>query len=87
MDDETGEALVQREPEVIIEVLAEGLSPDNQKLLEDDWARLASLPAVKAGRIHFLSDDYLLIPGIRVTQTAARLASVIHPDLFENRHD
>lgn len=81
------EALVRREPEVIIEVLAEGLSPDNQKLLEEDWKRLASLPAVKEGRIHFLSDDYLLIPGIRVPQTARRLASVIHPDLFEERHD
>ena len=81
------EALVQRKPEVIIEVLAEGMSPDNQKLLAEDWGRLASLPAVRRGQIHFLSDDYLLIPGIRVTQTALRLASVIHPELFENRHD
>jgi iron complex transport system substrate-binding protein len=81
------EALVQRRPEIIIEVLAEGLSPDNQKLLEEDWRRLTSLPAVRAGQIHFLSDDYLLIPGIRVTKTALRLASVIHPELFEDRHD
>ncbi len=81
------EALVRRRPDVIIEVLAEGISPDNQVLLKSDWERLATLPAVQAGRIHFLSDDYLLIPGVRIAQTANRLAAAIHPELFEERHD
>ncbi len=81
------EALVRRRPDVIIEVLAEGISPDNQVLLKADWERLATLPAVQAGRIHFLTDDYLLIPGVRIAQTAKRLAAAIHPELFEERHD
>ncbi len=81
------EALVRRHPEVIIEVLAEGISPDNRKLLRADWERMASLPAVKAGHIYFLDEDYLLIPGVRVAQTALRLAQAIHPELFEEKHD
>jgi iron complex transport system substrate-binding protein len=81
------EALVRRRPDVIIEVLAEGISPDNQVLLKSDWERLDTLPAVKAGRIHFLTDDYLLIPGVRVAQTANRLAAAIHPELFEEYRD
>jgi iron complex transport system substrate-binding protein len=81
------EALVRRRPDVIIEVLAEGISPDNQVLLKSDWERLDSLPAVRAGRIHFLTENYLLIPGVRVTQTANRLAAAIHPELFEEEHD
>jgi iron complex transport system substrate-binding protein len=81
------EALVQRQPDLIIEILAEGISPDNRRLLRKDWERLASLPAVRAGRIYFLSDDYLLIPGVRVAQTARRLVRIIHPNLLESRHD
>ncbi len=81
------EALVRRRPDVIIEVLAEGISPDNQLLLKSDWDRLSTLPAVKAGRIFFLTDDYMLIPGVRISQTAHRLAAAIHPELFEDTHD
>ena len=81
------EALVRRRPQVIIEVLAEGISPDNRKLLRADWERMASLPAVKSGRIHFLDEDYLLIPGVRVAQTAQRMARAIHPEIFEGKHD
>lgn len=81
------EALVRRRPHVIIEVLAEGISPDNRALLRADWERMASLPAVKAGRIHFLDEDYMLIPGVRVAQTARRLAQAIHPEIFEGKHD
>jgi len=81
------ESLVRRRPDVIIEVLAEGISPDNQLLLRSDWDRLSTLPAVKAGRIFFLTDDYLLIPGVRIARTAHRLAEAIHPELFEDTHD
>ncbi len=81
------EALVRRRPQVIIEVLAEGISPDNRKLLRADWERLASLPAVRAGRIHYLDEDYMLIPSVRVAKTAQRLALAIHPELFEGKYD
>ena len=77
------EALVMRQPEIIIEVFPEGFPANNRSLLRKDWDRLATLPAVKNGNIHFLSDDYLLIPGIRIPKTAEKLARIIHPEVFE----
>lgn len=76
------EVLVTRNPEVIIEILAEGLSHKNKTLLRRDWERLSRLPAVQEDRIHFLTQDYLLIPGLRVSQTAGAFARIIHPEAF-----
>lgn len=76
------ETLLMRQPEVIIEVFAEGISNKNRALLRKDWMRLASLRAVSEGNIHFLTDDFLLIPGVRIVQTAAKLAKAIHPEAF-----
>jgi iron complex transport system substrate-binding protein len=73
------EALVQREPEVIVELHGEG--GDHARLLRqvrDMWAGLPSLPAVRTGRIHVVESTYALIPGPRVVKLAERLARVIH---------
>lgn len=77
------EVLVTRTPEVIIEILADGLSHKNKALLRRDWERLSRLPAVRKDRIHFLTQDYLLIPGNRVAQTAEAFARIIHPEAFD----
>ena len=77
------EVLLTRNPEVIIEILAEGLSHKNKTLLRRDWERLSRLPAVQEDRIHFLTQDYLLIPGLRVAQTAEAFARIIHPEAFD----
>jgi iron complex transport system substrate-binding protein len=77
------EVLLTRNPEVIIEILAEGLSHKNKTLLRRDWERLSRLPAVKEDRIHFLTQDYLLIPGLRVVKTAEAFARIIHPEAFD----
>jgi iron complex transport system substrate-binding protein len=78
------EALVTRTPEVIIEILAEGLSYKNKALLRRDWERLSALPAGQEDRIHFLTQDYLLIPGLRAAQTAEAFARIIHPEAFDD---
>ncbi|MBN1270816.1 MAG: cobalamin-binding protein [Candidatus Aminicenantes bacterium] len=78
------ESLLVRSPEVIIEILAQGLTPRNKQLLLKDWKRLPTLPAVREGKIHFLSETYLLIPGPRITQTIKRLAGIIHPEVFND---
>jgi ABC-type Fe3+-hydroxamate transport system substrate-binding protein len=49
--------------------------------------RIASLRAVREGSIHFLTDDYLLIPGVRVAQTVKKLARIIHPEVFHEQID
>jgi iron complex transport system substrate-binding protein len=74
------ERLVERRPEVIVELHpGEGLSAAAQATLRADWQKLASLPAVRSGRIHVLTEDYLMIPGPRVAQAAARIAEAVHP--------
>ncbi len=73
------EALVQRKPEVIVELHGEG--GDHARLLRqvrDIWAGLPSLPAVRTGRIYVVESTYALIPGPRVVKLAERLARVIH---------
>ena len=79
------ETLLARAPEVIIEVRATGLltpaeaSGDERKV----WAALASIPAVRNGRIHFLNGDYLLVPGPRVAQATETFARTLHPGAFK----
>lgn len=71
------EALLMRRPEVILEVNVD-LAEDQIPRLREDWQALVSIPAVAAGRIRFLRDAYLLVPGPRIGRTAARLAEAIH---------
>jgi iron complex transport system substrate-binding protein len=80
------EDLVTRAPEVIIELRpasTEGEAPsgDVRDQLLADWKLLPTLPAVQSGRIHILTEPYLLIPGPRAVLTVRRLAEAIHPDL------
>ncbi len=74
------ERLVERRPEVIVELHpGEALSEAARDTLRADWQKLASLPVVKNQRIHLLTEDYLMIPGPRVAQAAARIAEAVHP--------
>jgi len=74
------EALVRQAPDIIIETFAgQKLSTENINLLRQDWHGLAIIPAVKNGNIHILTDDFLLVPGPRIAQTARRFAAIFHP--------
>jgi iron complex transport system substrate-binding protein len=77
------ESLVKRRPEVIIEAIPGGVPVEKLHLLEKDWLQLPMLPAVKSGNIHYLTDDFLLIPGVRITQTVRRFSEIFHPDVFD----
>jgi iron complex transport system substrate-binding protein len=76
------EALVMRGTEVILELSPEELTEEQRAALRADWNKLPSLPAVKTDRIYYLTGDYLLLPGPRVTQTAEAFARVLHPEAF-----
>lgn len=65
------ETLLTREPELVL-VLAPGADEEAEAQLRADYARLA-LPA----RVEVLTEDYLLIPGPRITRTAARMQQAI----------
>ena len=81
------EALLMRQPEIIIEIFPEGFSVENKKMLKKDWERLDILTAVRSGNIHYLTDDYLLIPGMRIPLTAKKLAEIFHPGVFTTSED
>ena len=78
------ETLIARAPDVIIEVRAEGLIEPSKVAAERNvWSALASLPAVRTGRIHLLTGSELVVPGPRVAQGTEMLARALHPDAFK----
>ena len=81
------ESLVKRQPEVILEAIPGGIPEDKLKLLKKDWSQLPMLPAVKSGNIHFLVEDFLLIPGVRISRTVRRFAEIFHPEAFRGFSD
>jgi iron complex transport system substrate-binding protein len=76
----TSEVLLARAPEVIIEVhgMGETWTPERLARERDVWKSLASLPAVRSGRIHVMQDDRLVVPGPRIGEGARILAEVLH---------
>lgn len=80
----TTELLLTRAPDVILELHEEPVYSDAQaRQAVTDWSRLASMPAVKADRIHIVSGDGLVVPGPRVAQAVERFARVLHPEAFK----
>jgi iron complex transport system substrate-binding protein len=73
------EAAVARAPEVIVLARHDaGAGP----LARDRWERLATIPAVRSGRIHEVDGSVLHRYGPRVVDGLERLARVIHPEAF-----
>ena len=77
------ETLLARAPEAIVEVRARNpLSAAGIAAERRTWAALASVPAVRTGRIYFLAGDYLMAPGPRVALAAEAIARALHPAAF-----
>lgn len=80
----SSETMLVRAPEVIIE-----LRPDPSPAAaivqkeRDAWELLASIPAVRSGRVHLLYDSALMAPGPRLARTAETFARVLHPEAFK----
>lgn len=79
----TTELLLTRAPDVILEV-REGPAYADVQVRQSiaEWGRLASIPAVKRGRVHVVSGDGLVVPGPRVALAVTRLARALHPEAF-----
>jgi iron complex transport system substrate-binding protein len=77
------ETLLVRAPEVIMDVRASGLaeSPDAQAD-RSAWKALASVPAVRNGRIYFLVGEQLVVPGPRLVEGVEMMARALHPEAF-----
>ncbi len=73
------EEVIHLAPAVIVEV---AVPPSNLQAHEvvEAWSHLTAIPAVRGGRVHVLTEDYMLIPGPRSIQTARLLQPLLHPD-------
>jgi iron complex transport system substrate-binding protein len=75
------ESIVVKAPEVIIEFHAgQALTPEEEAIYRADWDALASVPAVRDGRVHLFTESYGLRPGPRVALIAEQFADWIHPE-------
>jgi iron complex transport system substrate-binding protein len=78
------ETLLARAPEAIVELHAAGMMASTDLERERTlWGTLASIPAVRSGRLHFLEGSYLVVPGPRMGLAAESLARALHPEAFE----
>lgn len=77
------ESLLVRAPEIIMEIHPGGLTDQAIKTLSADWQAFPDIPAVKNGRIHYLTNDYMLIPGPRVKMIAEDFATAIHREAVD----
>jgi ABC-type Fe3+-hydroxamate transport system substrate-binding protein len=79
------EQVLAARPDVILETRAsDGAFPAGQRGAElDAWKTLASVPAVRNGRIVFLFDDRIVIAGPRVAEGTLLMAKALHPDAFK----
>jgi len=77
----SNETMIVRAPEVIIE-LHSGEQPPAGALRKEraSWNLLASVPAVRTGRVHLLYGGYLLAAGPRIGRAAETLARILHAD-------
>jgi cobalamin transport system substrate-binding protein len=77
------EAMIGLAPETIVELRYSGeLSEAMRVRAERDWSLLASVPAVRAGRVHVLVGDEYVVPGPRIGGSTEKLARVLHPEAF-----
>jgi len=73
------EALMDRAPEVVVELHGEGADEKRQEdRVRELWEGLAPLPAVANRRVYVVESTYAMIPGPRVVELAERLAGLLH---------
>jgi iron complex transport system substrate-binding protein len=78
------EMILARAPDAIVELRAEPIATAEETLAAvRSWAPLASVPAVRSGRVYILAGRELVVPGPRVADAADRMARVIHPEAFK----
>jgi iron complex transport system substrate-binding protein len=76
------EQVLAARPEVILETRSsDSAFPAGQRGAEmDAWKTLASVPAVRNGRIFFMFDDRIVVPGPRIAEGTLLMAKALHPD-------
>ena len=78
------EQILARRPDVILETRAANSAfPTGDRDAElKVWKALGAVPAVRNGRVLFLFDDRIVIPGPRVVEGTRVMARALHPEAF-----
>jgi iron complex transport system substrate-binding protein len=74
----TTELIIARRPDVIIELRADPVPPDQLARQVGEWKPLSSVPAVRSGRVHIIADLRTVVPGPRVAEGVDVIARVLH---------
>lgn len=75
----TTELILARRPDVVLELRAWEISPDQVQREIKVWDTLSSLPAVRHHRIYIVIDARTVVPGPRVAEGIEMIARVLHP--------
>ncbi len=80
----TAEVVLARAPDAILEIRSGG-GWTSQRIARERaaWQVLASVPAVRSGRVYFLTDEMMSIPGPRVVDAALAIAKALHPGMVK----
>jgi iron complex transport system substrate-binding protein len=72
------EAVLQEDPQVLVFPVgkAEGISESEQQT----WRQWSTMTAVRQGRLHQISADWLNRPGPRIARGLEALVEILHPD-------
>jgi iron complex transport system substrate-binding protein len=74
----TSELILARAPEVILELRADPMDQAAEAKELRVWGALASVPAVRNGRVHIIVDPRTVIPGPRVADAVDVFARALH---------
>lgn len=75
------EAVLERAPDLIVELSPDPVDAATARALRADWAVLSDVPAVRAGRIAIVSGSEVLSPGPRLDRLVTKLARAVRGEL------
>lgn len=76
------EGLLAVDADVVLDVLTDGGARGISKAdALADWRGLADLRAVENGRVHVLTENFVVIPGPRIVETVQTFAELLHPEV------
>jgi iron complex transport system substrate-binding protein len=78
----TSEQILALRPDVILELRAGALAPDQVAREVAVWNPLSSIPAVRNRRVIILTDERTVVPGPRVAEGTELVARALHPGAF-----
>ena len=75
------EEVLRRSPQV---VLISSMNPKSnyQRVIQEEWSRWKTIPAVRDGRIHLIDSDLIDRPSPRIIDGLEAMTSLFHPEVF-----